>query len=203
MAGHGDASVLKVVALEPHKIEKFTEESIPDTPKVLTAALDNTIVLWNYEKMEIISQMHAPKNSELSCMTFLFKSCLVATGHEDGEIRLWNMEINSSVLLKAPKNKRHSNLISCIHGTIWNKSEFLLAGSYDGKVSIWEITEKKPKNDPDQHQSTTILPQIRHLIDNSRVEKKSKNCSDLTDEVLVLNAFEWENECYILVGGNN
>lgn len=149
MAGHGDASVIKVVALEPHRIEKFTEEHIPDTPKVLTAALDNTILLWNYDKMEIISSMQAPKNSELSCMTFLFKSCLVATGHEDGEIRLWNMEINSSVLLKAPKNRKHSNLISCIHGTIWNGSEFLLAGSYDGKVSIWEITEKKPHNDPD------------------------------------------------------
>jgi hypothetical protein len=55
MAGHGDASVLKVVALEPHRIEKFTQEHIPDTPKVLTAALDNIILLWNYDKMEIIS----------------------------------------------------------------------------------------------------------------------------------------------------
>jgi WD40 repeat protein len=147
MNGHGDQPILKVIALEPHKLERYTSETIPDTPKVLTAALDNTILLWDYDKMEITSRMEAPKNSELSCMTFLFKSCLVATGHEDGEIRLWNMEINSSVLLKAPKTKKHANLISCIHGTTWNDSEFLLAGSYDGKVSIWEITEKKPHND--------------------------------------------------------
>jgi WD40 repeat protein len=50
--------------------------------------------------MALVTVMEAPENSELSCMTFLMNCCLVATGHEDGTIRLWNMEINSSVLLK-------------------------------------------------------------------------------------------------------
>ena len=44
--------------------------------------------------------MDSPDNSELSCMTYLINCCLVATGHEDGAIRLWNLEINSSVTLK-------------------------------------------------------------------------------------------------------
>ena len=91
-------------------------------------------------------------------MTFLFKSCLVATGHEDGALRLWNMEINSSVLLKCGESKKHTNTISCVHGCIWNDSEFLLAGSYDGKVSIWEITEKRPAGSNEEQQSTTIFP---------------------------------------------
>jgi hypothetical protein len=40
------------------------------------------------------------------------------------------------------------------------------------------------------------------VIDNSKVEKKI-TAEKLGDEVLVLNAFEFEKECYILVGGNN
>jgi len=45
--------------------------------------------------------LEAPESSEISSMTFLPKACLVATGHEDGVIRLWNLEISSSVVLKS------------------------------------------------------------------------------------------------------
>lgn len=64
--------------------------------------------------MSLVTMMEAPENAELSCMTFLMNCCLVATGHEDGTVRLWNMEINSSVLLKCDENYKHTNSISCI-----------------------------------------------------------------------------------------
>jgi len=51
--------------------------------------------------METITVLESPENSEISCMTFLPSCCLVATGHEDGAIRLWNLEISSSVVLKS------------------------------------------------------------------------------------------------------
>ena len=63
-----------------------------------------------------INVLESPENSELSCMCFLPNCCLVATGHEDGAIRLWNLEISSSVVLKSPKGGNHSNSISCIIG---------------------------------------------------------------------------------------
>jgi WD40 repeat protein len=50
--------------------------------------------------MHVTTVMESPPESEISCMTFLTNCCLVATGHEDGSIRLWNMEINSSVTLR-------------------------------------------------------------------------------------------------------
>jgi WD40 repeat protein len=93
--------------------------------------------------MSTISTLESPKTSELTCITFLYRCFLVASGHEDGAIRLWNMEINSSVLLKChDQEKRHTNTISCITSTFWKDSEFLICGSYDGKISIWEISEK-------------------------------------------------------------
>lgn len=93
--------------------------------------------------MELETDMASPEDSELSCMTFLTNCCLVATGHEDGAIRLWNLEINSSVKLKSDSKQSHGNTISCIKGVIWKDIEFLICASYDGLVSIWEISEKK------------------------------------------------------------
>ena len=97
--------------------------------------------------MNTIVVMEAPENSELSCMTYLMNCGLVATGHEDGNIRLWNLEISSHVTLKCGDEKqRHTNSISCLQGILWKGSEFLLAGSYDGKVSLWEISERRSNN---------------------------------------------------------
>jgi len=50
---------------------------------------------------DVLNILTAPEHSELSCMAFLVNCCLVATGHEDGSLRLWNLEISSSVLLKS------------------------------------------------------------------------------------------------------
>ena len=143
MEGHGEA-ILKIIVLEPSKMITSNQEKIPDTPKVITASFDNSILLWDYDKLEIITKMEAPEDSELSCMTFLQNCCLVATGHEKGAIRLWNLEINSSVLLKCHDNQRHRETISCIFGCVWkeNNSEFLLCGDYNGYITVWEISER-------------------------------------------------------------
>jgi len=47
----------------------------------------------------------------------------------------------------------------------------LVCGGYDGKISIWEISEKQSSNE--NGSSTTIFPQLRHVIDNSKVFKKA------------------------------
>ena len=137
--GHTD-SILKIICLDPKRIEQKTNEEIKDKPKIISCSLDNTIRLWDSKKMDVINVLESPDSSELSCMTFLANCCLVATGHEDGAIRLWNLEISSSVVLKSPKGGNHSNSISCIIGEIYKDQEFLVAGSYDGTLSIWEVS---------------------------------------------------------------
>lgn len=76
----------------------------------------------------------------------------------------------------------------------------MVCGGYDGRISIWEISEKQSSNE--NGCSTTIFPQLRHVIDNSKVHKKADQQAD-SDEVLVLGAYEREAEAFILVGGNN
>jgi WD40 repeat protein len=231
MAGHV-GPILKIISLEPRKIERILygnqpHELIPDTPKIITASLDNTISLWDYAKMDTISTMESPKTSELTCITFLYRCFLVASGHEDGAIRLWNMEINSSVLLKChDPSKKHTNTISCITSTFWKDSEFIICGSYDGKVSIWEISEK-PASGQENSGFSKITPQLRHVINNKKatapeghadIEHQTVNQKLAKDyqghEILVITCYEEtkkddenskdsENETYIIVGGNN
>lgn len=117
--------------------------------------------------------MESPPDSEISCMTFLVNCCLVATGHEDGSIRLWNMEINSSVTLRCEDQHKHKNSISCILGAYHIDSEFLICGSYDGKISIWEISEKKSTNS-NTMLSSTIFPQLKMVIDNTKIPEKGE-----------------------------
>ena len=222
MSGHS-GPILKIIALEPTKMELMQHEKIPDKAKVITASLDNTILLWDLEKMDVLSRMEAPKNSELTCITFLLKCCLVASGHEDGAIRLWNMEINSSVLLKCQDPaKRHTNTISCITSTRWKGSEYLICGSYDGKISIWEISEKAAQGE-DNIGSSTITPQLRTVIDNKKITQAYNDKLNLPDnlkmadkyekirgnEILVICCYEIDHEesekseCFIIVGGNS
>jgi WD40 repeat protein len=144
---------------------------VPDDPKLISCSLDNTIRLWDAKDMHVTTVMESPPESEISCMTFLTNCCLVATGHEDGSIRLWNMEINSSVTLRCDEKNRHKNSISCILGAFHKDSEFLMCGSYDGKVSIWEISEKKSSN-ANTMLSSTIYPQLKMVIDNTKIPER-------------------------------
>lgn len=98
--GHTD-SILKIIALEPSRLELKSNEKIQDDPKIITCSLDNTIRLWDSVKLETLNILESPDHSELSCMTFLVNCCLVATGHDDGTLRLWNLDISSSILLKS------------------------------------------------------------------------------------------------------
>ena len=146
--------------------------------------------------MDVINVIEAPDNSEIGCMTFLANSCLVATGHEDGVIRLWNLEIASSVVLKSPKGGNHTNSISCIISDIFKDEEFIVAGSYDGTISIWEIAQKAVG----EQVSTTIFPQFSHAIDNTKFTQFDHTEST---EVLCVHFFEDDRDGYIIVGGNS
>ena len=155
--------------------------------------------------MDVINVLESPESSEVSCMTFLANCCLVATGHEDGAIRLCNLEISSSVVLKSQKGGNHTNSISCIIGETIKDEEFLIAGSYDGTISIWEISQKASGNAKDGTSlSTTIYPQFSHSIDNSKFIELDP-ISKESNEILCIHYFKEEDETkdgYLIVGGN-
>ena len=69
--------------------------------------------------------------------------------------------------------------------TFWKDSEYLICGSYDGKISIWEISSKSNNNDEG---SATITPQLRSVIDNTKVTGVEKYADERPrgNEILVI-----------------
>ena len=49
--------------------------------------------------MSCISTIEAGEKNEISSMHYLTNANLVATGHDNGEIRLWNIEIGSFLII--------------------------------------------------------------------------------------------------------
>jgi WD40 repeat protein len=148
MEGH-KGPIISLLIIDPKDLflktrEEGTEDYEHKSAKILSASLDNTIRLWDSKDLSCITIMENDERSELSCMTYLIESGLVATGHEDGHIRLWNLEIGTSVLITGDgSNKmKHKNTVSCIKAIKYKKSEYLACGSFDGTVSIWEISMK-------------------------------------------------------------
>jgi len=141
MMGHTGA-ILQLLTLDPVKLVGQNQN---EKPRVVSASMDNTIRLWDSGEMTTLNVLESPENSEVTCMEFLESPCLLATGHEDGVIRLWNLEIATNIVLKTEDPKlMHSNTITAIKAACFKDCEFLLSTGYDGRVSIWEISEKVP-----------------------------------------------------------
>lgn len=148
MEGH-KGPIIALITIDPKDLFLQTWDDTIDESiiahKVLSASLDNTIRYWDTKsEMTTISIMENDEKSELSSMTYLLESGLIATGHEDGHIRLWNLEIGTHVIITSEEKAKfkHRSTVSCIRGIKYKSSEYLICGSYDGWVSVWEISLK-------------------------------------------------------------
>lgn len=74
------------------------------------------------------------RSEEFSCMTYLIESGLVVTGHEDGHIKLWNLEIGTCVQITGDTETKmkHKSTVSSIRNFKYKGSEYLVCGSFDG-----------------------------------------------------------------------
>lgn len=154
MEGH-KGPVLSIITIDPKdnknqmpddSIDLDTStvsKNVEEEPKIYSCSLDNTIWFWDAKDMSTLSVLeHDDENSELSSMAYLPNCGLVATGHLDGSIRLWNQEIGTSVLLTANPVHWHKNTVSCMKASKYKNCEQLICGSFDGRISIWEIAKK-------------------------------------------------------------
>lgn len=66
--------------------------------------------------MTTLAILENDEKSELASMAYLIEAGLVATGHEDGHIRLWNLEIGTHVLITGDSGNKmkHKSTVSCL-----------------------------------------------------------------------------------------
>jgi WD40 repeat protein len=161
--GH-EGAILAVHAQEANDIPKLHSNN---KPRFITCSLDNTIKVWDFSDFSITTSMNGPAESEISCMCYLQTSNLIATGHEDGSVMLWNAEIQNSEKLKCDKSDGHSNTVTAVTQALYKKNiEYLISVGYDVRICIWEITERNSayKQASERSAGITAVPSLRNYV---------------------------------------
>jgi len=118
-----------------------------EQPLIYSAALDNTIRVWDPYDMATLATMHE-QHSEISCMHASPLCDFLITGNDDGSIRLWNPDSGSRVSLTG-----HTNTITCLDVVMRGNTELLLSGGYDAHVGVWDVAKRK-----------TTMPRIEAML---------------------------------------
>uniref|UniRef100_A0A0G4FU49 Uncharacterized protein n=1 Tax=Chromera velia CCMP2878 TaxID=1169474 RepID=A0A0G4FU49_9ALVE len=83
--------------------------------RLYSAATDNFIRSWDLTTHTCLTQLKE-KSSEITCLRYLPGTRLLLSGHENGELRLWNLDERSTVTLKGNNGSTeiHQNSVSCM-----------------------------------------------------------------------------------------
>lgn len=129
--------------------------------KLITASLDNTIGVWDPKDMSCLAILENSDKNEIAAVHYLTSANLLASGHDNGEIRLWNTEIGSYIVLDQSKTKsRHINTVCALTSNVFpSGEEYLFSSGYDGKINVWEIFERKQRM-----MASYIMPQLKFSV---------------------------------------
>lgn len=131
----------------------------PQGGLLYTAAMDNTIRLWDTDAMECINSLREKKH-EITAMAYLPRANAIITGHENSDLKMWSVDCQQEALLRTVSGQSvHENTISALVVAARGAEdaaqraaagltsdvtdlgvETLIVGSYDRQLSFWKIT---------------------------------------------------------------
>lgn len=141
-------------------IVSMASRPTPQGGLLYTAAMDNTIRMWDADALECIKCLKEKKD-EITAMVYLPRANVIITGHEPGDLKIWSLDSQQEACLRTVSGQSiHENTISALiwvasvdHGDVNDKSsvgvssdlmdvgfETLIAGSYDRQLSFWKVT---------------------------------------------------------------
>jgi len=108
---------------------------------ILSGSWDLSIKQWSVEKKTAISTVRA--SDVIQCMSYNNSLHLLATGHSDRCIRIWDFRLAENSVNSARALRSHLGWISSVE---WhpNNEYMLLSGSYDKTLILWDIRSSLP-----------------------------------------------------------
>ena len=113
---------------------------------LISGSWDHSIKLWDVTKQDCLLTLNGSR--VVSCLdTSYFSEGVVATGHPDCTIRLWDMRINdsknTSIVSDNTFRPSHKAWVSSVQ---WSKTHpyHLASTSHDGTVKLWDIRSPNP-----------------------------------------------------------
>lgn len=66
--------------------------------------MDNTIRIWDPKDMSCMNLLENNEKSEISCIHYLRNANLLVSGHDNGDVKLWNPDIGSCLVIDQSKS---------------------------------------------------------------------------------------------------
>ena len=159
--------------------------------RLLSLGLDNTLRIWDTTDMSQSGVLESPDDTEVMCMDYLTKFGLVCTGHENGDIYMWDIEIGTKVKL-GTKYKTKNTICCQVSGSI-GSYYYQFSSGYDGKIYVWEFTEKRSAS-----YDSLIYPQLKmSFLANSKIEKEN-----IVGQEIFTMVYDQEG-CQLFAAGNS
>ena len=129
-------------------------------PNVPQFAVPGILGIWLYdaETLQIEGLLHAPY-PDVFCMSYSLDGKLLATGHYDGTIRLWNLPTTELKMTFTPNPtvaywdetdelyrhtfSRHERIIRSV--TLSPDRNILAAGIDNGTIELWDVNTGEPR----------------------------------------------------------
>jgi WD40 repeat protein len=96
--------------------------------RLISIGDDNTIRVWDSVDQTEMACFACPSDTEVLCMVYLTKFGLLVTGHENGDLYMWDIEIGNHIKLKN-KNKTNDS-ICCLSQLSTDHLDFLFASGF-------------------------------------------------------------------------
>ncbi len=191
--GVGDCHSGPVIGLAGLEPSLLTNYKIRDPPKLVSVSLDNTMRVWDPKDFTQLTRL-GNEREEIASLHYLQHANLFVTGHENGDVKLWNIELGNSItLIQDDSPWRHVSNVCALTSFVYQRgetaedsTEFLFSSGYDGRINVWEIFEKKNVVSS-ALMSSTICPQLKYSILANRDEKSANR---IGEEILAMTFYE-------------
>ncbi|KAF9623404.1 hypothetical protein IFM89_001950 [Coptis chinensis] len=105
----------------------------PSVPLLATGSLDENLIIWDMQNF--VARFTCVHEVGVSCLAWLGKSQYIATGCVDGKVLVWDsISGNCGKIFNG-----HLHNIASL--SVSSNGEFLVSGSMDGNVRVFEIAE--------------------------------------------------------------
>ncbi|KAF9609542.1 hypothetical protein IFM89_016903 [Coptis chinensis] len=105
----------------------------PSVPLLATGSMDENLIIWDMQNS--IARFTCIHEVGVSCLAWLGKSQYIATGCVDGKVLVWDSLSGNCVKIF---NGHLHNITSL---SVSSNGKFLVSGSIDGNVCVFEIAE--------------------------------------------------------------
>jgi WD40 repeat protein len=160
---------------------------------VFSSSLDNSIRCWDATDMSCLGVL-LERGADITSMFHLPESIVLFTGHDNGILKMWNIESGSCLELF-----HHTNTISGIcFAPEQKEKDYLITVAFDKTVAIWDFTRRRAFNPLPEYAMVVSKQELHCVTFNSN--DKTIICSGNDCLIHVYDLFIREPVCAPLKG---